>query len=817
VKHSRSFEDDDALPSNDSLRSADVPWDELSGGGSANGDIRRDVRKSAEATTPTLIDEADFEEEEEQEIASLERERLRQTARVYFGKDESNLRRTPGAQMYKSSFHQQSVRPSSSQIPRSSAAGPVMQHESPRAGDASGLGFGLTLSTPVASRRDISNAWEGTRVHSKESNSDRKPPKASGSTSANQRGAFAAAWSASKNSNLESRVYSPNTLRLTEDLGNLLFEEDEDSPSRKVNHLVFGSEASSSQKPPAETTTDKKDSACWTAPYVISMDNTPSRVPRSTTGRSRRGKNDYRRSRGHDRSSRYSDDGHHRSHQFPSNTGGFLPYAQQPKPVRSVQPQGFGGSGNSAAASNTPTFGSPNEKGMGDSQGLLNFSGAFVPPSKMYGGNFHRPVPSAAPQEPVFCPTPQPPEMNMDSAYHHGASPVFGAPFHNPIQQTQPFGSHPKYQSQFNSHNTMFDASNAPAINQSQPFSFPPSQQMGYPPMHGGAMHPSPHNFIPVHHHHHQRPPVPQFVPQGWPQPNMAMQFEGHPTMEQPSWHGAPHQVGGWAQQMNSFAYGGVPPRANDHSVNVGPPGQSWHSSDMDYSSQDMQVNPFAMLQQQRVTGVAGPTSQNPSPRGKNRKSSTQKGRRSQSRNKGSRTDSATQSLAGKKSTTNTKTKKKQTKGRTTPVNNNQALSSENGILTSADDLAESKRAELNEIPATRSAFKDFYKKFRAAERSSVEEAQEYAMKVLSDGSLPESIHWKVYLELADLSKRANKFLEARNLYQQVCRLQPYASQGWLEYSKLEEECGNMNMCSRILRTGMDYCGNNENMLTRAI
>jgi la-related protein 1 len=820
VHHASSFEDD-ALPASDSIRSADAPWDEQSNDGSTGGDIRRDLRKSAEATTPTLIDEPDFDEEEEQEIASLERERLRQTARVFFGAEESDLRRTPGAQMYKSTFDQQHMRrtPGASQMHRSAAATAIQRESSSGTGDVSGLGFGLTLSTPVAaSRRDKSldstpAAWEPASPD-KESNSDHRPPRAPGSSSTqNQKGAFAAPWNLSKNSNLESRVYSPNTLRLTEDLGNLLFEEDEDSSSKQVSQLVFSGKAQTSQKPSPKATSDSKKEECWTAPYVISMDG-PSRVPRSTTGRNRRGKNDgFRRSRGgHDRSSRYSEDRRH--NQFSANTGGFLPHAQQPKPVRSVQPQGFQNLGSTAeASSRIATFGSKNEEGTG-SQVLLNFSGAFAPPSKTYDGTFHRPVPSTAPQDTHFCPTPQPPELIMEPAYH-GGTPDFGAPYHNPFQQVSSFESHPKYEAPLSSQNPMYEGGDTVPMNQSHPFSFPPSQQMGYPPMHGGTMHLAPHSFMPVHHH--QRPPVPQFAPpQVWPQPQMAMQYEGHPPMEQGSWHGgAAPSVGTWPQQMSPFGYG-MPPIANDRSVNMGTLGQSWSSTEMDYVAPEMQPNPFAILQQQ--TGPSRPVSRN-SNRGKNqRKSSLQRRRRSQSRNeRGARPETSTQNFGGKKTSNHTKNKKKQTKGRRTPVRNNPRLSCDDGTLTSSNYLAESKRAELNETSATRSAFKDFYKKFRAAERSSSQEAEEYAMKVLSDGSLPESIHWKVYLELADLSKRGNKFLSAKNLYQQVCRLQPYASQGWLEYSKLEEECGNMNICSKILRTGLDYCEHSENLLTRAI
>ena len=36
---------------------------------------------------------------------------------------------------------------------------------------------------------------------------------------------------------------------------------------------------------------------------------------------------------------------------------------------------------------------------------------------------------------------------------------------------------------------------------------------------------------------------------------------------------------------------------------------------------------------------------------------------------------------------------------------------------------------------------------------------------------------------------------EARQWYANVLQLQPAASQGWLEYAKLEEECGKLERC----------------------
>lgn len=127
------------------------------------------------------------------------------------------------------------------------------------------------------------------------------------------------------------------------------------------------------------------------------------------------------------------------------------------------------------------------------------------------------------------------------------------------------------------------------------------------------------------------------------------------------------------------------------------------------------------------------------------------------------------------------------------------------------------KQAELNETPTVRAIFKDFYRKYRLKEKESLESATDFARFYLEDKEFPRSVHWRIYLELADLAKRKNDITEARTLYAKVCKIQPYASQGWLERSKLEEECGNLQECSQILKRGLKYCPQNENMRIRAI
>jgi la-related protein 1 len=127
----------------------------------------------------------------------------------------------------------------------------------------------------------------------------------------------------------------------------------------------------------------------------------------------------------------------------------------------------------------------------------------------------------------------------------------------------------------------------------------------------------------------------------------------------------------------------------------------------------------------------------------------------------------------------------------------------------------------IMESPAERQAFKEFGRNFRQREAESLTAARDYALASLSKDKpgmyLPPATHWRVYLELADLAKRSNDIDASRQYYRRACQIQPNASQCWVEYSKLEEESGNLKRCADILREGLTHCSTNENLLVRAL
>lgn len=83
--------------------------------------------------------------------------------------------------------------------------------------------------------------------------------------------------------------------------------------------------------------------------------------------------------------------------------------------------------------------------------------------------------------------------------------------------------------------------------------------------------------------------------------------------------------------------------------------------------------------------------------------------------------------------------------------------------------------------------------------------------------NVPRKVHWRVVLDLADYAKRESRFKEAKILFKLVSYLQPFAYQGWLEYAKMEEECGNQEKSRKILIEGLKFSNLNENLFVKAI
>ncbi|GAM27682.1 hypothetical protein SAMD00019534_108580 [Acytostelium subglobosum LB1] len=124
-------------------------------------------------------------------------------------------------------------------------------------------------------------------------------------------------------------------------------------------------------------------------------------------------------------------------------------------------------------------------------------------------------------------------------------------------------------------------------------------------------------------------------------------------------------------------------------------------------------------------------------------------------------------------------------------------------------------RREISESPESRQQYKQFIKEFKIREKEGLDAAMAYASHSLS--SLSEKVHWRVYLELADLANRQNNLKLARKLYRVITKTKPYVSQGWLEYAKMEEDYGRLERAQQILQLGLKYSPFNESLLIKAI
>ena len=58
---------------------------------------------------------------------------------------------------------------------------------------------------------------------------------------------------------------------------------------------------------------------------------------------------------------------------------------------------------------------------------------------------------------------------------------------------------------------------------------------------------------------------------------------------------------------------------------------------------------------------------------------------------------------------------------------------------------------------------------------------------------------------------------EAREWFAVVTNLEPTSAQGWLERAKLEEECGEMDLCEKIVRMGLIHCPHTDSLLIKCI
>jgi la-related protein 1 len=124
---------------------------------------------------------------------------------------------------------------------------------------------------------------------------------------------------------------------------------------------------------------------------------------------------------------------------------------------------------------------------------------------------------------------------------------------------------------------------------------------------------------------------------------------------------------------------------------------------------------------------------------------------------------------------------------------------------------------DLVESPISKNKFKNFSALMKENEKNSTSFKSVVIQSLDKLYAVPQKLHWRAFLDLADFAKRESRFEEARNLFHLVSIIQPFAYQGWLEFSKMEEECGNQKVCRDILLQGLKFNPLNENLFIKAI
>ena len=664
-------------------------WDsESEGPPHESTEAKEDKRKLVDLTTPTLLEETYGEDEEEMVELSQQhhRHQLNQSSGYDHNtqaRDSEALRRTPGASQ---------------------------MHQSNR----DMLGFGLTLSTPVAAR-------------SQRESQNYTP----------------AGWTLSKNPHLgvSHGAFSPNTLRLTEDLDNLLLDDDDCEPMTEVFRA------------------SEKES--WTTQFIFSSEGGQGSRQKKSTNRPRRNQLGRR------------------------NTN------------CRASPSGF-------SFLQTGSF-QRLEEGE-----PLHFGGAFAPPHLHSESSFRRPVPSATSEYQQ--------QQQPSQSYPSSPNNVM------PTLQQQIYSSdinHYGHQSFLHQHSHSQSSFKPQLQMHDQPnYAFGYSSASGFAMQHPQSLggYDQRHNFVPPDLYFGQVPQnwsgAPAFT-EGWRSNPRLSEWSGYGdvrmTTLSPTQTFVPHpQYSAWNHQQHT---------QQQYAMQVGSRGLASPTLHMEKNStvgNMLSVQSAATREWREPKATLLSTSV---PQKESGKLQTKTPHTTQH----NKEPPVYINSKGNNGLESPEQKSPQKMGSTgsapsTPSKVGKLITNQKqDDDASWEDAADVKRAELVESPAMRSAFKDFYRKFRIKERISFTDAKEFALSTLKDGALPETVQWRVYLELADLAKRSNQFDEARKLYRQVCELQPYASQGWLEYSKLEEEGGRLNRCSKILQNGLEYCALSENLLTRAI
>ncbi|GKY96975.1 hypothetical protein MPSEU_000656400 [Mayamaea pseudoterrestris] len=724
---------------------------------------RRDRRKGFDATTPTLIDEEDYDQGDDAGYICKQLQLHQQQE----GNDDNSHRRTPGASMYRSSIHD-----------RMSPGEAMLMEQSSQDSDTTGLGFGLTLASPVAATANQSaNSWESISATATPQQSF-----------ASMHGDAKTSASASRNYSPYGRhgAFSPALLRLTEDIGNLLNEEEDDAYT--VEMPLFRNDASYIGAIDLEATPHNQ----WGG-QPVAVDSNASLAKRITAD-------------GHIMAAEKPRRKVLNLNALPISDG--LSIDEQQEQLQPRLQQFRNTQQPIARRGNNDVFEFGTSRAPATTQqstSLHHFGGAFAPPAKEAAISFARPFQLHTPVlAETTTSTPETQQSTLVSSQmfyqEHQIRSIDAFAADQTLQSSQSFDTF--------STATQRDTPIEVYFQRSNRLSSPsPSPSPSHPYPLRSDMVATAQEYIP---RSSKQSSTPQFPQQMWahpsPMPSLSASGPYDASMTyQNTWHASSPGLG----SVYSSSFGDSrsvmtpSPHLPSMYMEMLPPADAPYTAPVATHQLRDRLPVYTGASSPLVTsGKDGSKRENP--RGRIKWQSRKNGATS-----GQTTSNQIQKTVRNK------------------ISNSQGMTNSMVARVKVEDIeagalasegpADSRRAELDESPEVRLAFKNFYKAYRAEEQNGVMQAEQFATNALRNDNLPATIHWRIYVELADLARRTNRFTVARRHYQRVCTLQPYASQGWVEYSKLEEECGNMNRVANIMYAGLEYCEYNENLMIRAI
>ncbi|KAJ6243310.1 tpr-containing protein [Anaeramoeba flamelloides] len=132
-----------------------------------------------------------------------------------------------------------------------------------------------------------------------------------------------------------------------------------------------------------------------------------------------------------------------------------------------------------------------------------------------------------------------------------------------------------------------------------------------------------------------------------------------------------------------------------------------------------------------------------------------------------------------------------------------------------SNEESENLKQQVNPSPISKKQYQTFQQELKKISKNGLKPVIEFVKNNLH--LLPNKIHWKVFLDLADFSKREHKIHKARNFFRFALELQPYDSRIWLEFAKMEEEQGDFIKMLKVLVSGIKYCSSNETLVVKAL